>query len=132
MLLRSTVSFAAAASLAVVTGLWLFQQSASADASVGIAVGRSGYYGQVNVGNYPSAAHSYYAAPVVVEERPIRPIYLSVPEYQAHDWDDYCHYYEACGRQVYLRIEEIHPYREFWHSPRWRHHKEEWHRNGEW
>ena len=132
MLLRFASLIAATASLATPISLLVLQSPAIAETSVGIAAGGPGYYGQINVGNFPVPTHAYYPAPVVIEQRSIRPVYLQVPEYQAREWEEYCHYYRACGRQVYLRVTEFHPYREYWHGPRWRHHEEEWHRDGGW
>ncbi len=75
------------------------------DVGVSISVGQPGFYGQIDIGNYPRPV-LVYPQPVVI--RPVHPgvvvapMYLRVPPGHAKDWERYCGRYEACGRPVYF------------------------------
>lgn len=77
----------------------------AADVGVSISVGQPGFYGRIDVGDYP------YPQPRVIYSRPIivhrgvemyDPIYLRVPPGHSRNWDRYCDRYDACGRPVYF------------------------------
>lgn len=74
-----------------------------AHAGVSISVGEPGFYGRLDIGNYPPP-RLIYSEPVIV--RPVRtwypPIYLRVPPGHAKKWYRYCDQYQACGRPVYF------------------------------
>jgi len=79
-------------------------QATAADVGVSISVGEPGFYGRLDIGNFPRP-QLVYPQPVVVQ--PVRgvvyePIYLRVPPTQAGDWRRYCHNYSACGHPVYF------------------------------
>lgn len=86
----------------------LLALSASAFASntaVSISVGQPGFYGRIDVGDYP-APQLVYGQPVIIE-RPVRyvesaPIYLRVPPGHAKNWRKHCHAYHACNQRVYF------------------------------
>ncbi|MEO6354633.1 MAG: hypothetical protein ABIO19_16195 [Burkholderiaceae bacterium] len=77
----------------------------AADVGVSINIGQPGFYGRINIGDYPQP-RVIYAQPVIVErsaryiER--RPIYLRVPPGHAKHWSKHCRAYNACGQQVYF------------------------------
>lgn len=76
----------------------------AADVGVSISVGEPGFYGRLDIGNYPPP-RLIYAQPIVVQ--PARavvyePIYLRVPPEQTRDWRRYCRHYGACGYPVYF------------------------------
>ncbi|MBI1424444.1 MAG: hypothetical protein GC149_13450 [Gammaproteobacteria bacterium] len=75
----------------------------AADVGVSISVGQPGFYGQLDIGNYPR--------PVVVNPQPViiqrgameaQPIYLRVPPGHIKHWSKNCHKYNACNRRVYF------------------------------
>ena len=76
----------------------------AADVGVSISVGEPGFYGRLDIGNFPQP-QLVYARPVVIQ--PVRnvvyePVYLRVPPGHARDWRKHCHQYDACGRPVYF------------------------------
>ena len=74
-----------------------------ASAGVSISVGEPGFYGQVDIGNYPPP-RLIYPEPLIIERVGPRypPIYLHVPPGHIKHWRRYCHEYGACGRPVYF------------------------------
>ena len=75
----------------------------AADVGVSINVGQPGFYGQIDIGNYPRP-QLIYRQPVIIEPvRTIRaPIYLHVPPGHAKNWSKHCRKYNACGERVYF------------------------------
>ncbi|HMV53358.1 MAG TPA: hypothetical protein PLX20_01180 [Rhodocyclaceae bacterium] len=77
---------------------------ASADVGISVRIGQPGYYGRIDIGDYPSPM-LVYPDPVVIVPPPgaVRgPLYLRVPPGHMHDWRRHCHRYSACGRPVYF------------------------------
>lgn len=79
------------------------QPVTAADVGVSVSVGQPGFYGRIDIGNFPRPA-LIYPEPIIV--RPVgvayEPIYLHVPPGQAKKWHSYCGQYNACGRPVYF------------------------------
>lgn len=79
--------------------------SAAADVGVSISVGEPGFYGRIDIGDFP-APPLLYPDPIVVEVIPVGvvrpPMYLHVPPGHAKKWREYCHHYAACGHPVYF------------------------------
>jgi hypothetical protein len=76
----------------------------AADVGVSVTVGQPGFYGRLDIGNYPQP-QLIVPQPVVVA--PVRgvvyqPVYLRVPPGHHRDWRKHCHKYDACGRPVYF------------------------------
>lgn len=75
----------------------------AADVAVSISVGQPGFYGQIDVGDYPPP-RVLYRRPIVVEQveviRP--PVYMRVPPGHARNWRKHCREYNACGERVYF------------------------------
>ncbi len=73
------------------------------DVAMSISVGQPGFYGQIDIGDYPQP-RVIYRQPIRVErmemERP--PIYLRVPPGHARNWRNHCREYGACGERVYF------------------------------
>ncbi|MEC5398445.1 hypothetical protein [Uliginosibacterium sp. H1] len=92
-----------AASLAALT-----LQASAADVGVSISVGEPGFYGRIDIGDYPRP-RVIYAEPVIIQPVPAgvvyRPVYLHVPPGHAKNWRKHCKHYDACGRPVYF-VEE--------------------------
>jgi hypothetical protein len=68
----------------------------AANVGISVNIGEPGFYGQLDIGNYPPPA-LLYPQPVLV--RPVvvaqPPIYLRVPPGHARHWDRYCSRYHA-------------------------------------
>ncbi len=77
----------------------------AADVGVSISIGRPGFYGQIDIGDFPRPT-LIYPQPVIIQPvRPgivVAPVYLHVPPGHARDWKRYCGRYDACGRPVYF------------------------------
>jgi len=86
---------------AVITGT---MPAHAADVGVSVSVGQPGFYGRIDIGDYPQPA-LIYPEPIVIQ-RPVgvvyEPLYLHVPPGQAKKWGHYCGNYNACGRPVYF------------------------------
>jgi hypothetical protein len=77
----------------------------AADVGVSINVGQPGFYGRIDIGDFPQPS-LIYAQPVIIQ-RPGRyvqqqPIYLRVPPGHAKKWSKHCGAYNACGQPVYF------------------------------
>jgi len=77
----------------------------AANVGVSVTVGQPGYYGRIDIGNFPQP-QLIYRQPVVIEPVPVgvvrQPIYLHVPPGHAKDWRKHCRQYNACGQPVYF------------------------------
>ena len=76
----------------------------AADVGVSLSIGQPGFYGQLDIGDYPQP-RLLYRQPIIVErgvrrDRP--PIYLHVPPGHAKHWRRYCGEYNACGERVFF------------------------------
>ena len=85
--------------------LALASSAMAADVGVSINVGQPGFYGRIDIGQFPQP-QVIYAQPVMIE-RPVlyverQPIYLRVPPGYAQNWGRHCRAYNACGQQVYF------------------------------
>jgi hypothetical protein len=73
------------------------------DVGVSISVGQPGFYGRIDIGDFPPPRF-VYPEPLIIERGPIHrpPIYLHVPPGHAKDWRKHCSHYHACGERVYF------------------------------
>lgn len=73
----------------------------AADVGVSVSIGQPGFYGRLDIGNYPPPL-LIYPQPIVIERVPIGrpPIYLRVPPGHAKHWSQHCSEYNACGERV--------------------------------
>lgn len=89
----------------------------AADVGVSVNIGQPGFYGRIDIGNYPQP-RLVYMEPRIVSPLPQaslrRPIYLRVPPGHAKDWAKHCGKYAACGQPVYFVDERW--YREVYSS----------------
>lgn len=73
------------------------------DVGVSVTVGQPGFYGKIDIGNFPQP-QVINAQPVIIQrgpdERP--PVYLRVPPSHARHWSRHCHEYNACGERVFF------------------------------
>jgi len=77
--------------------------ASAADVGISISLGQPGFYGQIDIGDYPPP-QLVYAEPVIVEQVVVvqQPIYLHVQYDHIQHWDKHCHEYGACGQRVYF------------------------------
>lgn len=77
----------------------------AADVGVSVSIGQPGFYGRIDLGNYPQP-QLVYAEPLIIQAVPVgvirQPIYLHVPPGHARNWRKHCRSYGACGRPVYF------------------------------
>jgi len=76
----------------------------AADVGVSVSVGQPGFYGRVDIGNFPQP-EIIYPQPVMIQPHAGiagRPVYLHVPPGHEKKWRKHCHKYNACGRPVYF------------------------------
>lgn len=92
--------FLIAAAVAVAT---LATPALAADVGVSISIGDPGFYGRIDIGDYPQP-QVLYRQPMVIERVPMDrpPIYLRVPPGHAKHWSKNCRKYNACGERVYF------------------------------
>lgn len=90
------------AAVAVVAGVTTISPPAfAAEVGVSISVGQPGFYGQLDIGDYPRP-QVIYRQPMMVDrvemDRP--PIYMRVPPGHAKHWRKHCGKYNACAERV--------------------------------
>jgi len=75
----------------------------AADVGVSINIGQPGFYGRLDIGEYPQP-HVIYQQPRVMYRAAINrpPIYMHVPPGHAKNWRRYCRQYNACNERVYF------------------------------
>ena len=87
---------------AVITAATFTVPVLAADVGVSVSIGQPGFYGQINIGDFPQP-RVLYRQPIIVE-RGIsmyrQPVYLRVPPGHAKNWKRHCHEYHACGERV--------------------------------
>lgn len=73
------------------------------DVGVSLSIGQPGFYGRIDIGDFPRP-RVIYGEPRMIErgydDRP--PIYMRVPPGHAKHWDQHCREYHACGERVYF------------------------------
>lgn len=92
-----------AAALAAVALLNVTSAAYAADVGVSISVGQPGFYGQIDIGDFPQP-QLVYGRPIAIERRDDYgpPIYLRVPPGHVKNWKNHCREYNACDRRVYF------------------------------
>lgn len=72
------------------------------DVGVSVTVGQPGFYGRIDIGNFPQPRVLYPQAIIVERGMPMNrpPLYLRVPPGHAKNWKKHCHEYHACGERV--------------------------------
>jgi hypothetical protein len=85
-------------------GAALIPAIAAAQVGVSVNIGQPGFYGQINIGDFPQP-QVIYSQPVIVERVPESygpPLYLRVPPGHEKHWAKHCAEYNACGHRVYF------------------------------
>jgi len=75
----------------------------AADVGVSLSIGQPGFYGRLDIGDYPPP-QLLYRQPRVIKRSDIHraPVYLRVPPGHARNWRRHCRDYNACDEQVYF------------------------------
>jgi len=75
----------------------------AADVGVSVSIGQPGFYGQIDIGNFPQP-QVIFAQPMMIQRGPMNrpPIYLRVPPGHAKHWSKHCREYNACGERVFF------------------------------
>jgi len=75
----------------------------AADVGVSVSIGQPGFYGRLDIGDFPQPV-VIYPQPMIIERGPMNrpPIYLRVPPGHAKHWSKNCHKYNACGERVFF------------------------------
>ena len=109
-------------------GATLCGTAVARDAGVSVSIGQPGFYGRIDLGDYPPPA-LIYPEPLIVQRvhtaRP--PVYLRVPPGHARHWHKYCHRYRACGEPVYFVQDHWYTHE---YVPRYVERRHEWHGGG--
>ncbi len=74
----------------------------AADVGVSISIGDPGFYGRIDIGDYPQPRLMYREPRVIYRQAAREPIYLHVPPGHAKNWRKHCRQYNACGERVYF------------------------------
>ncbi|MDP1979551.1 hypothetical protein [Undibacterium sp.] len=73
------------------------------DIGVSVQFGQPGFYGHVDIGNFPQPSVIYREPRIVQRGNVVRPpMYLVVPPGHRNKWGKSCYRYDACDRQVYF------------------------------
>lgn len=83
--------------------LFMTAQTQAQDVGVSLQFGQPGFYGRVDVGNFPQPQVIYREPRIVERVRVVEPpLYLVVPPGHRNKWEKHCYRYDACGRPVYF------------------------------
>jgi hypothetical protein len=92
--------------LFVIVTIFIAVSAQAADVGVSVTIGQPGFYGHIDVGNFPKPELVFprpvVIAPVPVSVAPPPPVYMHVPPGHEKNWKKYCHKYKACDRPVYF------------------------------
>jgi hypothetical protein len=98
----------------------------AADVGVSVSIGQPGFYGRIDIGDYPyPPPRVIYRQPRVVERVVVierEPVYMRVPPGHAKNWGKHCHKYNACGERVYF-------VQDSWYQREYVPHYQEYHRD---
>jgi hypothetical protein len=77
--------------------------SLAADVGVSINIGQPGFFGRIDIGDFPQP-QLINRQPMIIERGPSErpPIYLRVPPNHAKHWKKHCREYNACGERVFF------------------------------
>jgi hypothetical protein len=87
-----------AAALAAITA-----SSFAADVGLSLSIGQPGFYGHLDIGDFPQPRLIYQQPRFMYRSAMNRPpIYLHVPPGHAKNWRKHCSEYNACNERVYF------------------------------
>lgn len=87
---------------AVLAAATLITPAQAADVAISVNIGDPGFYGRLDMGDYPPPQVIYRQPRVIVQEVERPPIYMRVPPGHAKNWSKHCRKYNACGERVYF------------------------------
>ncbi|MET0379140.1 MAG: hypothetical protein ABW049_09140 [Spongiibacteraceae bacterium] len=89
--------------MAVLIAAFASSASFAADVGVSVSIGQPGFYGQIDIGDYPQP-RVIYREPRIIERVSVEraPVYMRVPPGHAKHWDKHCYEYRACNQRVYF------------------------------
>ena len=92
--------FLIAAALAAAT---ITTPALAADVGVSVNIGEPGFYGRLDIGDFPQP-QVYYSQPRVIVRGSYEsePVYLRVPPGHRRHWAQHCGEYNACNERVYF------------------------------
>jgi len=110
---------------AAITAATLITPALAADVGVSVSIGQPGFYGRIDIGDYPYPhPQVIYSQPRIIErvytER--EPVYLRVPPGHRKNWGKHCRQYNACGDRVYF-------VQDSWYEREYVPHYQEYHRD---
>ena len=75
----------------------------AADVGVSVSIGQPGFYGRLDIGDYPPP-QLLYSQPRMIRRGPSgrAPVYMHVPQGHAKNWRQHCAAYNACDERVYF------------------------------
>lgn len=75
----------------------------AADVGVSVSIGQPGFYGRLDIGDFPRPP-LIFAQPMIIQRGPVErpPIYLRVPPGHSKHWSKHCREYNACGERVFF------------------------------
>jgi hypothetical protein len=77
--------------------------SLAADVGLSLSIGQPGFYGHIDIGDFPPPQVIYQQPRVMYRSAMHRPpIYLHVPPGHAKNWRMHCRKYNACNERVYF------------------------------
>jgi hypothetical protein len=76
----------------------------AADVGVSVSIGQPGFYGRLDLADYPPPPVLVYQQPRMIERGPVGrpPVYLNVPPGHSRNWRRHCGEYSACNERVYF------------------------------
>ena len=81
----------------------LISSNAWATDGVSVQFGQAGFYGRLDIGNYPQPQLIYREPRIIQRVSVVQPpLYLVVPPGHAKKWSKHCGRYNACSRPVYF------------------------------
>jgi len=91
--------------LFIVMAIAVSVSAEAADIGVSVSIGQPGFYGRLDIGNFPQP-QVIFPSPVVIRTVPAgvvhEPLYLRVPPGHEKKWGKHCKKYNACDRPVYF------------------------------
>lgn len=90
---------------AAVVSASLISPANAADVGVSVSIGQPGFFGRIDIGDFPyPQPRVIYRQPRVIERVYVDrdPIYLRVPLSHSRNWSKHCRDYNACGDRVYF------------------------------
>ena len=93
--------------LAVLAVSSISAPSLAADVGVSVTIGEPGFYGRIEIGDFPKPLVVYREPKIVQKVTVVKePVYLRVPPGHAKHWSKHCARYNACGERVYFVKDE--------------------------